>query len=47
MTHSEWITNQHRDTLSSHISHFDSLAYFAVAQNDSIGRVKSQLLQVS
>jgi len=45
ITKHEWITNQHRDTLSSHLSHHDSLTYFAVAQNDSIGRVKSQLLQ--
>lgn len=42
--HSEWVTNQHRDTYASHIAHYDQLAYYAVAQNDSIGRVRSQLL---
>lgn len=44
---SEWATNQHRDTYASHIGHFDSLMYFSVAQNDSIGRLKSQFLEVS
>eukprot|EP00594_Rhizosolenia_setigera_P001654 CAMPEP_0178948868 /NCGR_PEP_ID=MMETSP0789-20121207/5714_1 /TAXON_ID=3005 /ORGANISM="Rhizosolenia setigera, Strain CCMP 1694" /LENGTH=88 /DNA_ID=CAMNT_0020629287 /DNA_START=47 /DNA_END=313 /DNA_ORIENTATION=- len=41
----EWATNQHRDTYASHIGHFDSLMYFSVAQNDSIGRLKSQFLE--
>eukprot|EP00586_Coscinodiscus_wailesii_P011375 CAMPEP_0172504488 /NCGR_PEP_ID=MMETSP1066-20121228/179088_1 /TAXON_ID=671091 /ORGANISM="Coscinodiscus wailesii, Strain CCMP2513" /LENGTH=86 /DNA_ID=CAMNT_0013280691 /DNA_START=44 /DNA_END=304 /DNA_ORIENTATION=+ len=45
MTKYEWATNQHRDTLSSHVGHYDLLSYFAVAQNDSIGRVRSQMLE--
>ena len=45
LVHSEFITNQHRDTLSSHIGHYDHLSYYAVAQGDSIGRVKSQFLE--
>ena len=43
----EWATNQHRDTLASHIGHYDMLSYIAVAQNDSVGRVRYQLLEVS
>lgn len=42
----EMATMQHRDTIASHIGHYDMLSYFAVAQNDSIGRVRYQLLQV-
>mmetsp|Transcript_4402 Transcript_4402/g.4176 ORF Transcript_4402/g.4176 Transcript_4402/m.4176 type:complete len:89 (-) Transcript_4402:352-618(-) len=41
----EWATNQHRDTLSSHIGHYDQLSYYAVAQNESIGRVRMQMLE--
>lgn len=39
-------SNQHRDTLSSHLAHYDMLSYFAVAQNESVGRVRYQLLEV-
>lgn len=45
MTKFEWAVNQHRDTLASHIGHHDMLSYFAVAQNDSVGRVRYQLLE--
>mmetsp|Transcript_6172 Transcript_6172/g.11689 ORF Transcript_6172/g.11689 Transcript_6172/m.11689 type:complete len:87 (+) Transcript_6172:193-453(+) len=41
----DWITNQHRDTLASHVSHYDQLSYFAVAQNESIGRLRLQMLE--
>jgi splicing factor 3B subunit 5 len=47
MTKYEWATSQHRDTMASHIGHYDQLSFFAVAQNDSIGRVRYQLLEVS
>ncbi|RHY35601.1 hypothetical protein DYB28_009855, partial [Aphanomyces astaci] len=43
----EWAVNQHRDTLSSHIGHNDMLSYFAVAENESIGRVRFNMLEVS
>jgi hypothetical protein len=46
MTKFEWASNQHRDTIASHIGHYDMLSFFAVAQNDSIGRVRYQLLEV-
>mmetsp|Transcript_27974 Transcript_27974/g.28268 ORF Transcript_27974/g.28268 Transcript_27974/m.28268 type:complete len:93 (-) Transcript_27974:104-382(-) len=45
MTKFEWAVNQHRDTIASHIGHHDMLSFFAVAQNDSIGRVRYQLLE--
>jgi splicing factor 3B subunit 5 len=41
----EWATNQHRDTLASHIGHYDMLSFFSIAQNDSIGRVRYQMLE--
>lgn len=43
---SEWATNQHRDSIASHVGHSDLLAYFAVAENNAIGRVRYQLLEV-
>ena len=46
MTKFEWGSNQHRDTIASHIGHYDMLSFFAVAQNDSVGRVRFQLLEV-
>lgn len=46
MTKFEWASNQHRDSIASHIGHYDMLSYFAVAQNDSVGRVRYQLLEV-
>ena len=45
INHSEWVTNQHRDTYASHVAHYDQLSYFAVAQNESIGRVKYEFLE--
>jgi splicing factor 3B subunit 5 len=47
MTKFEWAVNQHRDTVASYIGHNDLLSYFAVAQNDSVGRVRYQLLEVT
>lgn len=43
---SEWATNQHRDSIASHIGHSDLLSYFAVAENNAVGRVRYQLLEV-
>lgn len=45
ITKYEWAVNQHRDTLASHIGHHDLLSFFAIAQNDSVGRVRYQLLE--
>ena len=42
---SEWGVNQHRDSLALYVG-YDSLAsYIAVAENESIGRVKFNSLQ--
>ena len=41
----EWAVNQHRDTYASYIGHHSLLAYSAVAENESIGRLKYQYLQ--
>eukprot|EP00752_Nemacystus_decipiens_P004948 g4501.t1 len=41
----EWATNQHRDSIASHIGHSDLLTYFAVAENNAVGRVRYQLLE--
>lgn len=46
MTKFEWASNQHRDTYASYLGHYDMQSYFAVAQNDSIGRVRYQMLEV-
>ncbi|RLN90390.1 hypothetical protein BBJ28_00015383 [Nothophytophthora sp. Chile5] len=42
---SEWAVNQHRDTLASHLGHSDMLAFFAVAENEAIGRVRYNMLE--
>lgn len=46
ITKFEWAVNQHRDTIASYIGHPDMMMYFSVAQNDSIGRTRFQLLEV-
>lgn len=45
MSKFEWAVNQHRDTLASNIGHYDMLSFIAVAQSDSVGRVRYQLLE--
>ena len=37
------MTNQHRDTYASHLAHYDQLSYMAVAENQSIGRMRLKL----
>jgi splicing factor 3B subunit 5 len=44
MTKYEFLTNQHRDTYSSLIGHYDQLSYAAVAMNESVGRMKLTFL---
>lgn len=45
MSKYEWLTNQHRDTYASFLGHYDQLSYYAVAQNESIGRTRLQFWQ--
>lgn len=44
---SEWATNHHRDSYASHVGHADVLTYFAVAENEAVGRVRFTMLEVS
>lgn len=39
----EWAVNIHRDSYASYVGHPPLLAYFAVAENESIGRVRCGL----
>ncbi len=45
MSKYEWVTNMHRDTLASHIGHYDQMSYYAVAQNESMGRVRLEFIE--
>ncbi|KPM06012.1 hypothetical protein NH340_JMT03466 [Sarcoptes scabiei] len=41
----EWLVNQHRDTYASYLGHPDMLSYFAIAENESIGRIKFSIME--
>lgn len=41
----EWAVNIHRDSYASYIGHHPLLSYFAIAENESIGRVKYNMMQ--
>jgi hypothetical protein len=43
---SEWAVNIQRDSYASYVGHYPLLAYFAVAENESIGREKYNFMQV-
>ena len=43
---SEWGVNQHRDSLALYVGYDSLTQYIAVAENESIGRVKFNCLQV-
>jgi len=45
MTKYEWVTNMHRDTLASHVGHYDQMSYYAVATNESIGRTRKEFIE--
>ncbi|KAK8641643.1 hypothetical protein V6N13_011028 [Hibiscus sabdariffa] len=42
---SEWAVNIQRDSYASYIGHYPMLAYFAVAENESIGRERYNFMQ--
>lgn len=44
---SEWAVNIQRDSYASYIGHYPMLAYFAIAENESIGRERYNFMQVS
>ncbi|KAI9007329.1 splicing factor 3B subunit 5/RDS3 complex subunit 10 [Gaertneriomyces semiglobifer] len=41
----EWVVNQHRDTYASIIGHNSLLAYTAVAENESMGRKRFEMIE--
>lgn len=43
---SEWGVNQARDSYASYVGHYPMLSYFAVAENESIARVKFNIAEV-
>jgi len=45
MSKFEWASNVHRDSIASHVGHANRLLYFSVAQGESVGRVRYELLE--
>ena len=43
---SEWLVNQHRDSYASYIGHHNMLSYIAVAENESLARVRFNMTEV-
>lgn len=43
---SEWAVNIQRDSYASYVGHYPILAYFAIAENESIGRERYNFMQV-
>ncbi|KAL9702967.1 hypothetical protein quinque_006485 [Culex quinquefasciatus] len=41
----EWLTNQHRDSQSTYLGHYDMLSYFAVAENESKARIRFNIME--
>ncbi|CAD5167473.1 unnamed protein product, partial [Musa acuminata subsp. malaccensis] len=42
----EWAVNIQRDSYASYIGHYPVLAYFAISENESIGRERYNFMQV-
>ncbi|KAG7099792.1 hypothetical protein E1B28_001604 [Marasmius oreades] len=47
LTKYDWLTHQHRDTLSSIVGHSTLTSYLAIADGESIGRIKFEMTEVS
>jgi splicing factor 3B subunit 5 len=47
MNRFEWAVNIQRDSYASYIGHYPLLSYFAIAENESIGRQRYTFMQVS
>lgn len=43
---SEWAVNIQRDSYASYIGHYPLLGFFAIAENESIGRERYSFMQV-
>ncbi|KAJ0769904.1 putative splicing factor 3B subunit 5/RDS3 complex subunit 10 [Helianthus annuus] len=46
MSRFEWAVNIQRDSYASYVGHYPMLAYFAIAENESIGRERYNFMQV-
>nr|GMD22103.1 Splicing factor 3B subunit 5/RDS3 complex subunit 10 [Ipomoea batatas] len=46
LTRFEWAVNIQRDSFASYVGHYPMLAYFAIAENESIGRERYNFMQV-
>ena len=46
LTKWEWATHQHRDTLSSIVGHAPLTSFVALADNESVGRIKFEMAEV-
>jgi splicing factor 3B subunit 5 len=47
IVYSEWVVNIQRDSYASYVGHISALlAYFAIAENESIGRERYNFMQV-
>eukprot|EP01094_Clydonella_sp_ATCC50884_P022711 TRINITY_DN5275_c0_g1_i1.p2 TRINITY_DN5275_c0_g1~~TRINITY_DN5275_c0_g1_i1.p2 ORF type:complete len:102 (-),score=22.96 TRINITY_DN5275_c0_g1_i1:58-363(-) len=44
-TRYEWASNQHRDSYASYIGHAHMSQYFALAQNESVGRTRYEMME--
>ena len=44
---SEWLTMQHRDTLSSYIGHNSLLSMISIVENESRERMRTRFLDVN
>ncbi|KAH9328691.1 hypothetical protein KI387_000799, partial [Taxus chinensis] len=42
----EWAVNIQRDSYASYVGHYPILAYFAIAENESIGRERYNFMQL-
>uniref|UniRef100_N1QTT6 Thioesterase domain-containing protein n=1 Tax=Aegilops tauschii TaxID=37682 RepID=N1QTT6_AEGTA len=41
----EWAVNIQRDSYASYVGHYPMLAYFSIAENESIGRERYEFMQ--
>eukprot|EP01001_Neometanema_parovale_P002670 NODE_13339_length_479_cov_69.235955_g13046_i0.p2 GENE.NODE_13339_length_479_cov_69.235955_g13046_i0~~NODE_13339_length_479_cov_69.235955_g13046_i0.p2 ORF type:complete len:104 (+),score=19.40 NODE_13339_length_479_cov_69.235955_g13046_i0:61-372(+) len=41
----EWACHQHRDSIASYIGHHSQLAYFAIAENEPVARMRYKMLE--
>lgn len=46
LLYSDWLTHQHRDTCSSIVGHPPLASYLAIADGESIGRIKFEMTEV-